>query len=64
MRVDALSVLSAELVEVQPFSEFGGCWDKRSGADPLLAGTGRTALRVSYRRPTTGRDPKTCRPTS
>ena len=61
VRVDAQSVVSTELVDVQPFSEFGGWWDKRSGSDRLLGGTGTTALRVTYVRPTSGRDPKTCR---
>ena len=61
VRVDAQSVLSAELVEVQPFSEFGGWWDKGPRSNRLLGGTGRTALRVAYQRPTPGRDPKTCR---
>ena len=62
VRVDAESVVSAELVEVQPFSEFGGWWDKAPRSNRLLGGTGRTALRVTYLRPTSGRDPKTCRP--
>lgn len=61
VRVDAESVLSTELVEVQPFSEFGGWWDKRSGADRLLGGTGHTALRVTYVRQSTGRHPQACR---
>ena len=61
VRVDAESVVSTDLVEVQPFSEFGGWWDKRSGADRLLGGTGHTALRVTHLRQTSGPDPQTRR---
>lgn len=61
VRVDAEAVVDAELVEVQPFWEFGGWWDKGTRSNRLLGGTGSTALRVTYLRPTNGRDPQTCR---
>ena len=61
VRVDAEAVVSAELVEVQPFWEFGGWWDKGTRSDRLLGGTGSAAVRVIYRHQTGAREPKTCR---
>ena len=61
VRVDARAVVHAELVEVQPFSEFGGWWDKGLRSNRLLGGTGQTALRVTYLEQTAAREPKTCR---
>ena len=61
MRVDARAVVSAELAEVQPFSEFGGWWHKGLRRNRLLGGTGSTALRVTYLHHAGAREPKTCR---
>ena len=61
VRLDARSVVRAELVEVEPFWEFGGWWDKGLRSNRLLGGTGSTALRVTYLFDTGAREPKTCR---
>lgn len=61
LRVDAQSVVHAELVDVQPFSEFGGWWERGLRSNRLLGGTGRTALLVTYLLDTGTREPKTCR---
>ncbi|WP_419920969.1 hypothetical protein [Candidatus Poriferisodalis sp.] len=61
VRVDAQAVVHAELVEVQPVSEFDGWWDKGRRGNRLLGGTGQTALRVTYLEQTAAREPKTCR---
>ena len=61
VRVDAQAVVHAELVEVQPVSEFGGWWDKGPRSNRLLGGTGQTALRVTYLEHTAAREPKICR---
>lgn len=61
LRVDAHSVVHAELVEVQPFSKFGGWWDKGLRSNRLLGGTGSTALRVTYLHRNGAREPRTCR---
>ena len=61
VRVDAQSVLHAELVEVQPFWEFGGWWDRGLRRNRLLGGTGHTALRVTYLMDRGEREPTTCR---
>lgn len=60
LRVDAPSVVHAELVDVQPFSEFGGWWDRGLRSKRLLGGTGRTALRVTYLLDNGAREPRTC----
>lgn len=60
VRVDARSVVSAELVELQPFWEFGGWWDKGPRSNRLLGGTGSTALRVTYLLNAGARKPRTC----
>lgn len=59
VRVDARTVVSAELVELEPFWEFGGWWDKGLRSNRLLGGTGSTALRVTYRLDTSAREPRT-----
>ncbi len=61
VRVDARAVVSAELAEVQPFSEFGGWWHKGLRSNRLLGGTGSIALRVAYLHQSGRRAPKTCR---
>lgn len=61
VRVDARSVVNAEIVEVAPFGEFGGWWDKGTRSNRLLGGAGCTALRVSYRLDTGAPEPRTCR---
>lgn len=61
VRVDARTVVSAELVELEPFWEFGGWWDKGLRSNRLLGGTGSTALRVTYLLDTGAREPRTCR---
>lgn len=61
VRVDAQSVVKAELVEVQPFWEFGGWWDRGLRRNRLLGGTGHTALRVTYLKGRGEREPTTCR---
>lgn len=60
-RVDARAVVSAEIVEVEPFWEFGGWWHKGLRSNRLLGGTGSTALRVTYLHHAGTREPKTCR---
>ncbi|WP_419854415.1 hypothetical protein [Candidatus Poriferisodalis sp.] len=60
-RVDARTVVSAEIVEVEPFWEFGGWWHKGLRSNRLLGGTGSTALRVTYVHQVGAREPKTCR---
>jgi len=61
VRVDADSVEQAELVDVQPFSEFGGWWDRGLRSNRLLGGTGQTALRITYVQRAGAREPRTCR---
>ncbi len=61
LRVDARTVVSAEIVEVEPFWEFGGWWHKGLRNNRLLGGTGSTALRVTYLHHAGTREPKTCR---
>lgn len=61
LRVDAQTVVGAELVKVQPFSEFGGWWDRGLRGNRLLGGTGRTALQVTYLDDRGGREPRECR---
>ena len=61
VRVDAQSVVQAELVEVQPFWEFGGWWDRGLRRNRLLGGSGHTALRVTYSMDKGEREPTTCR---
>ena len=60
-RVDARAVVSAEIVEVEPFWEFGGWWHKGLRSNRLLGGNGSTALRVTYLHHAGTREPKTCR---
>lgn len=60
-RVDCRVVVSAEIVEVEPFWEFGGWWHKGLRSNRLLGGTGSTALRVTYLHHAGTREPKTCR---
>ena len=61
MRVDARAVVDAEIVEIQPFWEFGGWWHKGLRRNRLLGGTGSTALRLTYLHHAGAREPKTCR---
>ncbi len=61
VRVDADSVEHAELVDVQPFSEFGGWWDRGLRSNRLLGGSGQTALRITYVQRAGAREPRTCR---